>query len=58
MTTKLSLFSGADLVAHAVVYGILGVLLARSLVPSRATVWKRVLWVTVPVIVYGILVGA
>ncbi len=49
-----SLFSGADLLAHAVVFGILGALLSRSLAPSRVTAWRRVLLITMLVAVYGI----
>jgi VanZ family protein len=50
----LSLFSGMDLLAHAMFYGVLCVLLARSLVPQRVTTWKRVMLLTFLVIVYGI----
>lgn len=49
-----SLFSGADLLAHAVIYGILGWLLARSLVPAQVTTWGRVLLITMLVVAYGI----
>jgi VanZ family protein len=48
------LFSGADLLAHAVFYAVLGVFLARSMVPPRVVTWKRVLLLTVLVAAYGI----
>jgi VanZ family protein len=48
------LFSGTDLLAHAVFYGVLCVLLARSLRPPRVTTWKRVLLLTTLVTAYGI----
>jgi VanZ like family len=48
------LFSGTDLLVHAVFYGVLCVLLARSLAPSRVTTWKRVLLLTILVTAYGI----
>jgi hypothetical protein len=48
------LFSGTDLLAHAVFYGVLCVLLARSLTPPRVTTWKRVLLLTTLVTAYGI----
>lgn len=48
-----TLFSGADLV-HTVFYGILGVFLARSLVPQRVMAWKRVMLLTILVAGYGI----
>jgi VanZ family protein len=49
-----SLFSGTDLLAHATFYGVLCIFLARSLVPSRVTTWKRVLLLTILVTAYGI----
>lgn len=49
-----SLFPGADLLAHAVFYAVLGALLARSLVPQRVMTGKRVMLVTILVAVYGI----
>jgi VanZ family protein len=49
-----SLFPGADLVAHAVFYAVLGVFLARSLAPPRVMTWKRVMLLTILVTVYGI----
>jgi VanZ family protein len=49
-----SLFSGADLLAHAACYGILCLLLARSLVPPRVTTWQRVFLLTALVTAYGI----
>ena len=48
------LFSGTDLLAHAVFYGVLCVLLARSLAPPRVTTWKRVLLLIILVTFYGI----
>jgi hypothetical protein len=48
-----SLFSGADLLAHSVFYGILCLFLARSLIPSQVTTWKRVFLLAILVTVYG-----
>jgi VanZ family protein len=48
------LFSGTDLLAHAVFYGVLCVLLARSLAPPRVTIWKRALLLIILVTAYGI----
>lgn len=48
-----ALFPGADLLAHAIVYAVLGVFLARSLVPSRVMTWRRIILLTVLVTVYG-----
>lgn len=47
-------FSGADRLAHAAFYAILGVLLARSLAPPRVMTWKRVLLLTVLATAYGV----
>jgi VanZ family protein len=47
-------FSGTDLLAHAVFYGVLCMLLARSLAPPRVMTWKRVLLLTTLVTAYGI----
>jgi VanZ family protein len=49
-----ALFSGADLLAHAVFYAVLGVFLARSLIPQRVMTWKRVMLLTVLVAAYGV----
>jgi VanZ family protein len=49
-----SLFSGTDMLAHAVFYGVLCMFLARSLAPPRITTWKRVLLLTTLVAAYGI----
>jgi VanZ family protein len=49
-----SLFSGTDLLAHAVFYGVLCMFLARSLAPPRVTTWKRVLLLTILVTFYGV----
>jgi VanZ family protein len=49
-----SLFSGTDLLAHATIYGVLSMFLARSLAPPRVTTWKRVLLLTILVAAYGI----
>lgn len=46
-------FSGTDLLAHAVFYGVLCVLLARSLAPPRVTTWKRALLLIILVTAYG-----
>jgi VanZ family protein len=51
---KIRLFSGTDLLAHAVFYGVLCVLLARSLAPPRVTTWKRMLLLIILVTAYGI----
>lgn len=48
------LFSGADLLAHTAFYAVLGVFLARSLVPQRVMAWKRVILLTILVTAYGI----
>ena len=48
------LFSGADLLAHAAIYGVLCAFLARSLTPPRVTTWKRIFLLTILVTVYGI----
>jgi VanZ family protein len=48
------LFSGTDMLAHAVFYGVLCVLLARSLAPPQVTTWKRVLLLTILVTFYGV----
>jgi VanZ family protein len=50
----LPLFSGADLLAHAAFYAVLGVFLARSLAPQRVMTWKRVMLLTILVAAYGI----
>lgn len=47
-------FSGADLLAHAAVYGILCMFLALSFVPPRVATWNRVLLLTVLVTAYGV----
>ncbi|MHB1140961.1 MAG: VanZ family protein [Sulfuricaulis sp.] len=49
-----ALFPGADLLAHAVFYAVLGVFLARSLIPQRVMTWKRIMLLTVLVAAYGI----
>lgn len=49
-----ALFPGADLLAHAIFYAVLGVFLARSLIPQRVMTWKRIMLVTVLVTAYGI----
>lgn len=49
-----SLFYGADLLAHVAFYGVLCVLLVRSLVPPQVRTWKRVLILTILVIAYGV----
>lgn len=49
-----ALFAGVDLLAHAVFYAVLGVFLARSLIPQRVMTWKRITFVTVIVTAYGI----
>lgn len=49
-----ALFPGADLLAHAVFYAVLGVFLARSLIPQRVMTWKRIMLVTVLVTAYGV----
>jgi VanZ family protein len=49
-----SLFSGADLAAHAAFYGVLVMLLARSLAPHKVLTWKRVLLLTMLVTAYGV----
>lgn len=49
-----SLFSGADLLAHAAFYGVLCVLLVGSLVRPQVRTWKRVLILTILVIAYGV----
>ena len=48
------LFPGSDLLAHAVFYAVLGVFLARSLMPQRVMTWKRVMLLTILVTAYGI----
>ena len=48
------LFSMSDLLAHAVFYGVLCALLARSLMPPEVTTWKRMLLLTVLVTAYGV----
>jgi VanZ family protein len=48
------LFPGADLLAHAAVYGILSMFLALSFVPPQVASWNRVLLLTVLVTVYGV----
>lgn len=48
------LFPGTDLLVHAAVYAVLGVFLARSLMPQRVMTWKRVMLVTILVAAYGI----
>lgn len=48
------LFPGADLVAHAVFYAVLGVLLARSLAPPRVVTWRRAMLVVALVTAYGV----
>jgi VanZ family protein len=42
------------MLAHAVFYGVLCVLLARSLAPPQVTTWKRVLLLTILVTFYGV----
>lgn len=49
-----ALFPGADLLAHAVFYAVLGVFLARSLIPQRVMTWKRIMLLTVLVTAYGV----
>jgi VanZ family protein len=48
------LFPGADLLAHAVFYAVLGVFLARSLIPQRVMTWRRIMLLTILVTAYGI----
>ena len=52
--STVSLFRGSDLLAHAFVYGVLCLLLARSFVPPRVTTWKWVLVLTILVTAYGV----
>ena len=48
------LFSQQDKVAHLLVFGVLGLLLAFALTPPAAASWRRVLLITALVTVYGI----
>lgn len=47
-------FSGADLLAHATVYGILCMFLALSFVPPQVMTWKQVNFLTILVTAYGV----
>lgn len=48
------LFSQQDKVAHLLVFGVLGLLLAFSLAPPAEATWRRVFLITVLVAVYGV----
>lgn len=44
---------GGDKLAHAIVYAVLGFLLARSLFADRVLTWRRALLITALVMAYG-----
>ncbi len=48
------LFSQQDKMAHLLVFGMLGLLLAFSLTPPAAASWRRVLLITALVTAYGV----
>jgi VanZ family protein len=48
------LLSGADLLAHAVVYGVLCMFLALSFVSPRAMTWGRIFFLVMLVTAYGV----
>lgn len=49
-----SLFEGQDKFEHLLAYGLLGVLLSRSLNPMKVVTWQRVILITVLTTLYGI----
>lgn len=48
------LFSGQDKLEHFLAYGLLGLLLSRSLKPMRVETWQRILLITALTTLYGI----
>lgn len=49
-----SLFEGQDKLEHFLAYGLLGVLLSRSLMPMKVETWWRILLITALTTLYGI----
>jgi VanZ family protein len=50
----IQVFSGADLLVHAVVYGVLCIFLALSFAPPQVATWGRVFILTMLVTAYGV----
>lgn len=48
------LFAGQDKLAHFLAYGLLGVLLSRSLRPMKVETWQRIILITALTTLYGI----
>lgn len=48
------LFAGQDKLAHFLAYGLLGVLLSRSLRPMKVETWQRIILITGLTTLYGI----
>lgn len=49
-----SLFVGQDKLEHFLAYGLLGVLLSRSLRPMKVETWQRIILITALTTLYGI----
>lgn len=49
-----ALFSGQDKLEHFLAYGLLGLLLSRSLRPMRVETWQRIFLITALTTLYGI----
>ena len=49
-----SLFEGQDKLEHLLAYGLLGVLLSRSLRPMKVETWQRIVLITALTTLYGI----
>lgn len=49
-----SLFEGQDKLEHFLAYGLLGILLSRSLRPMKVETWQRIMLITVSTTLYGI----
>ena len=49
-----SLFEGQDKLEHFLAYGLLGVLLSRSLRPMKVETWQRIILIATLTTLYGI----